>query len=81
MDGGGACAPRQRHSQGARGRRRKRSWLKKVVKEARDTTSGTIRKLQDRVNAIRRRFRVAQFWVTDHQRWQLASVQHTSLPV
>jgi len=51
------------------------------MKEARDTTSGTIRKLQDRVNAIRRRFRVAQFWVTDHQRWQLASVQHTSLPV
>jgi len=26
------------------------------------------------------RFRVTQVWVTDHQRWQLAAVQYTSLP-
>ncbi len=25
------------------------------------------------------RFRVCQVWVTDHQRWQLAAVQYTSL--
>lgn len=29
---------------------------------------------------IRGRFRVAQAWVTDHGRWQLASVQYTSAP-
>ncbi len=26
------------------------------------------------------RFRVAQVWVTDHDRWQLAAVQYTSVP-
>src|SRR6266536_2191103 len=26
------------------------------------------------------RFRVTQVWVTDHQKWQLAAVQYTSLP-
>jgi Domain of unknown function (DUF4440) len=30
--------------------------------------------------AIAGRFRVAQMWVTDHARWQLAAVQYTSLP-